>query len=178
MLETATILRTATERSLVVIDELGRGTSTCDGIALSRAISTHLASRIGCFTFFATHFHELTALAADHPTLISNLHVSAEVDETGDSRAGLVLLYKVLAGPCDRSFGIHVARAVGFPDAVIRMAEWRADLLEGHRPPALSSEESAWIAQAPTGLNGLNSPPASLQKYFASVYALADSASQ
>ena len=152
MLETASILQTATNRSLVIIDELGRGTSTCDGIALSRAISIHLAQKIGAFCFFATHFHELTALQQEYPDCIANLHVTVQ-----DS--GLVLLYRVLPGICDRSYGIHVAQSVGFPECVLKMAQWRADMLEGSRPVELSTEELAF-ARSGTSI------PVSLLKYF------------
>ena len=138
---------------MVIIDELGRGTSTCDGIALSRAISVHLASVIGCFCFFATHFHELTSLQSEFPSCIANLHVAVR-DE------GQVLLYRVLPGICDRSFGIHVAKSVGFPEAVLKMAQWRADLLEGTRSNALTADEIAFARGESV------QPPASLSAYF------------
>ncbi len=134
---------------MVIIDELGRGTSTCDGIALSRAISVHLANEIGCFCFFATHLHELTDLEAEIPSCIANLHVTVQ-------EGGQVLLYRVVPGICDRSYGIHVAKTVGFPEGVLKMAQWRADLLEGTRPAELSVEESAFargeLAQVPSSL--------------------------
>jgi DNA mismatch repair protein MSH2 len=160
MLETATILQTATCSSLVVIDELGRGTSTCDGISLSRAISEHLANKVGCFTFFATHFHELTAMANQFPASISNLHVAVREDPTKANEA--LLLFKVQPGICDRSYGVHVARTVGFPDVVLKMAQWRADLLEGNRPAHLSPEESSFLE----GGHVNDSIPPTLQKYF------------
>lgn len=109
----------------MVIDELGRGTSTCDGIALSRAIALHLAEAVGCFTYFATHFHELAHVASP---AIGNLHVAAEIDA---ATGALALLYQVRGGACDRSFGVHVAGTVGFPRAVLKRAEFRADVLEG-----------------------------------------------
>lgn len=141
-----------------MIDELGRGTSTCDGIALSRAIAQYLACKVGCFTFFATHFHELTALESENPQVISNLHVTVREDEkTGEA----VLLFRVEEGVCDRSYGIHVAKAVGFPEVVIKMAQWRADLLEGSRPTELSNEEMEFIRA-----DGNGQIPVTLQKYF------------
>lgn len=141
-----------------MIDELGRGTSTCDGIALSRAIAQYLACKVGCFTFFATHFHELTALESENPQFISNLHVTVREDEkTGEA----VLLFRVEEGVCDRSYGIHVAKAVGFPEVVIKMAQWRADLLEGSRPTELSNEEMEFIRA-----DGNGQIPVTLQKYF------------
>lgn len=141
-----------------MIDELGRGTSTCDGISLSRAIAQYLACKVSCFTFFATHFHELTALETEYPASISNLHVSVREDK--DSGAA-VLLFKVETGICDRSYGIHVAKSVGFPEVVIKMAQWRADLLEGNRPKALSAEEESFVQAG-----GLGEMPCTLQKYF------------
>jgi DNA mismatch repair protein MutS len=117
MTETARILNTATPRSLVILDEIGRGTSTYDGISLAWAIVEHLHDHVGCRTLFATHYHELTDLAASLAG-VRNLNVA--VKEWEDH---VVFLHKIVAGAADKSYGIHVARLAGVPREVNERAK-------------------------------------------------------
>ena len=117
MVETATILNLATPRSLVILDEVGRGTSTYDGMAIARAVLEDLHDRVGARALFATHYLELTALEGDLDAL-SNAHVAA-LERDGH----VIFLYAVQPGPADRAYGIHVARLAGLPRWVAERAE-------------------------------------------------------
>ena len=126
MAELSRILHAATEDSLVILDEVGRGTSTYDGISIAWAATEYLASRIRAKTLFATHYHELAQLG-DHLDGVHNVHVSAD-ERDGD----VTFLRTVREGPTDRSFGIHVAELAGVPDPVVSranavLAQLRAD---------------------------------------------------
>jgi DNA mismatch repair protein MutS len=116
MTETANLLNNATERSLVVLDEIGRGTSTLDGLSLAWAIAEHIASEVKCRTLFATHYHELTDLSQRFKG-VKNLNVA--VREWEDQ---VVFLHRIVEGGTDRSYGIHVARLAGIPPAVLERA--------------------------------------------------------
>jgi len=122
MSETANILHNATARSLVLMDEVGRGTSTYDGLALARAAAVHLATANRAFTLFATHYFELTELASHYDT-IANVHLDAV--EYHDAKQGdqLVFMHAVKEGPANRSFGLQVAALAGLPKAVIADAK-------------------------------------------------------
>ncbi|HSS61277.1 MAG TPA: DNA mismatch repair protein MutS, partial [Candidatus Limnocylindrales bacterium] len=130
MTETAYILNHATRASLVILDEVGRGTSTYDGVSIAQAVVEHLhdAPRLGCRTLFATHYHELTALAERLPR-VRNERV--EVLEEGDT---VRFLHRVVPGGADRSYGIHVAAVAGLPSGVIARARQVLGELEQQRP--------------------------------------------
>jgi DNA mismatch repair protein MutS len=116
MLEVANILHNASERSLVILDEVGRGTSTFDGLSLAWAITEHLAAKLRAKTLFATHYHELTAIADALPQ-VANYNVA--VREWGDE---IVFLHRIVEGGTDKSYGIHVARLAGLPEGVLEDA--------------------------------------------------------
>jgi DNA mismatch repair protein MutS len=125
MVETAAILRAATERSLLVFDEIGRGTSTFDGLSIAQAVVEDVHNRIGARTLFATHYHELTALA-DRLPYLSNANAAA-VEEGGR----VVFLHRIRPGGADRSYGIHVAEIAGLPSHVTARARTVLAELEG-----------------------------------------------
>ncbi|KAL4716195.1 hypothetical protein ACJJTC_013972 [Scirpophaga incertulas] len=125
MIESAAILRTATSDSLVLIDELGRGTSTYEGCGIAWAIAEELAIKSQCFCLFATHYHELTRLASLHPGVVVNSHAEASVVDNQ-----LVLLHKISPGPATHSLGIHVAKLADLPDSIITYAEEKQAQLE------------------------------------------------
>lgn len=123
MVETARILHGATADSVVVLDEIGRGTSTYDGLAIAWAVTEHLAERVGCRGLFATHYHELTELA-EQMAGMANYH--AEVREAGrlEGAGGeVVFLHRIAPGATDRSYGVHVAAMAGLPKEVVRRSE-------------------------------------------------------
>jgi DNA mismatch repair protein MutS len=125
MVEIANILNNASRRSLVILDEVGRGTSTFDGLALAWAIAEHLHERVGCRTLFATHYHQLTDLAARYEGTVNR---NVAVREWGEE---IVFLHKIVEGGTDRSYGIHVARLAGVPRDVLARA--RAILVDLER---------------------------------------------
>jgi len=124
MTEAAQILHAATPHSLVLMDEIGRGTSTFDGLALASGIATHLHDKTQAFTLFATHYFELTEFPANHRAAV-NVHVSA-----AESGASIVFLHEIQPGPASRSYGIQVARLAGMPGAVLSHARHALASLE------------------------------------------------
>ena len=147
MVETAAILNQATPRSLVILDEIGRGTATYDGLAIAWAAAEHLHEANRSRALFATHYHELTALCE---RLEKAACVTMKVKEWNDS---IVFLHEVTAGAADRSYGIHVAKLAGLPQAVIHRAEAVLRALEegreGHKPLARIDELPLFSASAP-----------------------------
>ncbi|MGH8441285.1 MAG: DNA mismatch repair protein MutS, partial [Nevskiaceae bacterium] len=139
MTETAAILHNATGRSLVLMDEVGRGTSTYDGLSLARACAEWLAIRTRAFTLFATHYFELTELEQAVPG-VANVHLDA-TEYTSDGVDKLVLLHRVQPGPANRSFGLQVAALAGIPKPVIEQARAYLKTLETFHLPAQPKAE-------------------------------------
>jgi len=127
MSETSAILHTATERSLVLLDEIGRGTSTYDGISIAWSVSEYLHNIVGCKTIFATHYHELTQLA---DTLVAVRNYNVQVREVGDQ---ILFLHRLQPGGADRSYGIEVGRLAGLPQGVLDRAKQLLRLLEAEQ---------------------------------------------
>jgi DNA mismatch repair protein MutS len=128
MLETANILNNATSKSLIILDEIGRGTSTYDGLSIAQAVAEYIHNhpRLGSKTLFATHYHELVALANFLPR-VRNFNVAVS-EEAGK----VVFLRKIIPGGADKSYGIHVAQLAGLPRAVVHRADEVLDELENH----------------------------------------------
>jgi DNA mismatch repair protein MutS len=141
MTEAANILHNATARSLILLDEIGRGTSTFDGLSLAWAMAREIATRVRAFTLFATHYFELTTLASEVEGC-ANVHLDAT--EHGD---GIVFLHAVKEGPANRSYGLQVAQLAGVPRSVIGEARRYLEQLEAerdrHRAAAASAGERA-----------------------------------
>jgi len=140
MVETANILNNATSRSLIILDEIGRGTSTYDGLSIAQAVAEHVHNdpRLGCRTLFATHYHELTELARSLPRVRN--HSVAVAEEGGN----VVFLHRIVPGGADRSYGVHVAQLAGLPREVIHRAwEVLRDLEGSRRDGALPGRRRA-----------------------------------
>jgi DNA mismatch repair protein MutS len=156
MNETASILNNLSDRSLVLLDEIGRGTSTYDGLSLAWAGLQYLVETARSRTLFATHYHELTALTEQHP-VIANMH-AAVTHEDGDR---VRFLFKMVPGPAEKSFGIWVARMAGVPEEVWKNAEKKLASLEtGASAPATGKDK-----EPAKGLRtAVRSRPVSLKK--------------
>lgn len=158
MTEAATIVRQATARSLVIMDEIGRGTSTFDGLSLAWEIAKRLASTNKCLTLFATHYFEITALGHELDCVF-NVHLSAT-----EYQGKLVFLHKVEAGPASQSYGLQVARLAGLPALVVKNAQKRLDALESEKRlqtaqaglfdmPASGDEQDATLSGPESDMN-------------------------
>ncbi|MDD2728809.1 MAG: DNA mismatch repair protein MutS [Malikia sp.] len=174
MTEAAQILHTATPHSLVLMDEIGRGTSTFDGLALASAIATHLHDKVKAFTLFATHYFELTEFPATHYAAL-NVHVSAAESQGRD----IVFLHQIEPGPASRSYGVQVARLAGVPGAVVQQARHALEALEAHSasataqvdlfapPPAAATPEPSRVEQALAAVDpDLLSPREALEQLY------------
>jgi DNA mismatch repair protein MutS len=139
MSETSAILHSATDRSLVLLDEIGRGTSTYDGVSIAWAVTEHIHDEVGCKTVFATHYHELTQLS-DELQAVRNFNV--RVREVGEE---ILFLHTLEPGGADRSYGIEVGRLAGLPRPVLKRARVLLRQLEGqhHMPPREGSSVEA-----------------------------------
>ena len=159
MTETANICHHATERSLVILDEIGRGTSTLDGLSLAWAIAEHLAD-VGCRTLFATHYHELTAMAEERAN-VANLHVTVR-----EWRDEVVFLHRIVPGATDRSYGIHVAKIAGLPPQVVaRAKDLLSRLAVQHGPGEVvetPGHEEGKTGRGKGRERGRNKPPAAM----------------
>ena len=135
MNETALILNNATERSLVILDEIGRGTSTFDGLSIAWSVAEHLHDKVGARTLFATHYHEITALAQSR-SAVKNYNVAVK-----EWNHQIIFLHKILPGSAEKSYGIQVARLAGLPENVIDRAKEVLQQLESGHQPAESVKE-------------------------------------
>jgi DNA mismatch repair protein MutS len=157
MSETSAILHTATTRSLVLLDEIGRGTATYDGVSIAWAVTEHLHEHVGCKTVFATHYHELTQLAGELSAL-RNFNVA--VREAGDQ---ILFLHRLQPGGADRSYGIEVGRLAGLPAPVIARAREILAQLEGEHlggvAPSTGVKPPTGASPSPTDQLGLFAPP-------------------
>jgi DNA mismatch repair protein MutS len=154
MSETANILNNATARSLIILDEIGRGTSTFDGLSLAWSIVEHLHNAVGAKTLFATHYHELTELAARLPR-VRNFNVA--VREWNDQ---IIFLRKIVEGGTDKSYGIHVARLAGVPKEVLERAKViLGNLEESELTPEGNVRQTSRRAEDREKLKQLQPPP-------------------
>ncbi len=144
MAQTANILNNATEKSLIILDEIGRGTSTFDGIAIAQSVLEYLYyKKRAPKTLFATHFFELTKLEKALPKL-KNFHVALLEDDTG-----ITFLHKIQAGACDKSYGVHVAKLAGLPEDVIHQAKAILKLLEQKKTPTFHAPQTLFETKIP-----------------------------
>jgi DNA mismatch repair protein MutS len=164
MAETSYILHHATAQSLVLMDEIGRGTSTYDGLALADAVARHLAVSNRCYTLFATHYFELTALANEPASGIANVHLDAV--EHGDT---LVFMHAVKDGAADRSFGLQVAALAGLPKTTLQQARRRLAELEQRGRETHASDMAPQALDAPQQFGLFAAAPSAAQEALAAL---------
>ena len=156
MVETAAILNQSTDKSLVILDEIGRGTATWDGLAIAWACLEHLHNKNRCRTLFATHYHELTSLN----TQLDRLRIYAM--QVREWKSEIVFLHQVAAGAADKSYGVHVAKLAGLPPAVIQRAAGLVQQLEAQSFGNTTTADMLPLFEAPTTEAGLFAPEASV----------------
>ena len=149
MKEVSHILCNATKNSLILLDEIGRGTSTYDGMSIARAVVEYLNSKVHAYTLFATHYHELSDMAAENEH-IKNYTVT--VKERGKE---ITFLRRIVPGSADKSYGIHVARLAGLPESLLKRAD---EILEGLEVEGIKEEPAALVIRRETALNLFSSP--------------------
>ena len=170
MAETSYILHHATAQSLVLMDEIGRGTSTYDGLALADAVARHLATANRCWTLFATHYFELTALAGepgDHG--IANVHLDAVEHHDRNGGERLVFMHAVKDGAADRSFGLQVAALAGLPRATLQQARRRLAELEQRGRDTHASQMAPQALDAPQQIGLFAAAPSAAQEALAAL---------
>lgn len=168
MSETSYILHHATPQSLVLMDEIGRGTSTYDGLALADAVARHLAASNRCYTLFATHYFELTALA-EPGSGIANVHLDAVEHHDKERGDTLVFMHAVKDGPADRSFGLQVAALAGLPKATVQQARRRLAELEQRGGETHAAQMAPQALDAPQQFGLFAAAPSASQEALAAL---------
>lgn len=169
MAETSYILHHATPQSLVLMDEIGRGTSTYDGLALADAVARHLAASNRCYTLFATHYFELTALAGEPGSGIANVHLDAVEHTDAGGAETLVFMHAVKEGAADRSFGLQVAALAGLPRTTLQQARRRLAELEQRGRESHAAEVSPQALDAPQQFGLFAPAPSAAQEALAAL---------
>merc|ERR1712194_969867 len=157
--ETAAAVRGATRRSLVIMDELGRGTSTFDGTAIASATVKHLVERNGCLTLFATHYHSLLEDWKNEPTIkLGHMECIVEEDDDDDTerKNSITFLYTLSDGPCPKSFGVNVARLAGLPDDVLQRAKRVSSQFEAEMDGEKSNQQHKIVSSAKTSVDEIS----------------------
>ena len=168
MSETSYILHNATPQSLVLMDEIGRGTSTYDGLALADAVARHLAAENRCYTLFATHYFELTALAEPGSGIV-NVHLDAVEHHDRERGDTLVFMHAVKDGPADRSFGLQVAALAGLPRSTVQQARRRLAELEQRGSESLAAQMAPQALDQPRQFGLFAAAPSAAQEALAAL---------